>query len=173
MTFQEYNEDLFNDAPLEFYYILIGVFLMGIVVIVFFKGLRNGMMSIFQLLLLEYVMLLYCSTVFFRNVSDVRKFNLMPFWSYFEIIQKDSHNLVLDNTMNVLVFVPAGIITAIVFHGQGKWRIILGGCIMSVSIEVMQFLFKRGFAEFDDVFHNTLGCTIGVLVFCFLKKIFK
>ena len=95
----------------------------------------------------------------------------MPFWSYFEIIQKDSHYLVLENTMNVLVFVPVGMITAIVIHGQGKLRIILGGCIMSISIEVMQFLFKRGFAEFDDAFHNTLGCAIGVMVFCFLKKI--
>ena len=66
MTFKEYNEDLFNDVPSEIYYILIGVFLMGIVVIVFSKGLRKGMMSIFQLLLFEYVMLLYCSTVFFE-----------------------------------------------------------------------------------------------------------
>ena len=32
-------------------------------------------------------------------------------------------------------------------------------------IEVLQFVFKRGFAEFDDVFHNVVGCVIGFGVY--------
>ena len=39
--------------------------------------------------------------------------------------------------------------------------IIESGLIISVSIEEMQYFFHRGFAETDDVMHNTLGCLIG------------
>ena len=35
----------------------------------------------------------------------------------------------------------------------------------SVLIETLQFFLKRGFAEFDDVFHNGLGCMIGFGVY--------
>ncbi len=32
---------------------------------------------------------------------------------------------------------------------------------LSFAIESTQYVTKTGFAEFDDVFHNTLGCVIG------------
>ena len=35
------------------------------------------------------------------------------------------------------------------------------GFIFSSVIELSQLLLKRGLCEFDDVFHNTLGCVIG------------
>ncbi len=46
--------------------------------------------------------------------------------------------------------------------GRVKWlkALAIGGGF-SLLIEVLQFVFKRGFSEFDDVFHNVLGCAIG------------
>ena len=41
----------------------------------------------------------------------------------------------------------------------GKVLAVGGG--FSLLIEVLQFVSRRGFAEFDDVFHNVLGCAIG------------
>ena len=35
------------------------------------------------------------------------------------------------------------------------------GICLSVGIETLQFVFRKGFSEFDDVMHNTLGCLIG------------
>ena len=35
------------------------------------------------------------------------------------------------------------------------------GFIFSSVIELSQLALKRGLCEFDDVFHNTLGCVIG------------
>ncbi len=46
----------------------------------------------------------------------------------------------------------------------------MGMCI-SASIEVLQFFFHRGFAETDDVMHNTLGCAIGFLIVAIIKGI--
>lgn len=35
---------------------------------------------------------------------------------------------------------------------------------ISVSIEVIQLVTKRGFAETDDVMHNTVGCIVGYML---------
>ena len=35
------------------------------------------------------------------------------------------------------------------------------GFVFSSVIELSQLVLKRGLCEFDDVFHNTLGCVIG------------
>ena len=35
----------------------------------------------------------------------------------------------------------------------------------SVLIEVLQFVFKRGYAEVDDVLNNVVGCVIGYGVY--------
>lgn len=48
---------------------------------------------------------------------------------------------------------------------QGAWLITLAvGMGISLSIEAMQYIFHRGFAETDDVMHNTLGCVLGYML---------
>ena len=44
------------------------------------------------------------------------------------------------------------------------------GLLISVVIEVLQFVFKRGLCEVDDVIHNVLGCMIGYGVASILKR---
>lgn len=39
--------------------------------------------------------------------------------------------------------------------------VLMTGLVISVLIEAMQYFFHKGFAETDDVMHNTLGCMIG------------
>ena len=82
--------------------------------------------------------------------------------------------------MNVVVFVPIGILVGIVTlqkkKEKGGWKIGLAltlgvGFCISVSIEALQYFFKRGFSEFDDVFHNTLGCLIGFMIAAMIKGI--
>lgn len=63
--------------------------------------------------------------------------------------------------MNVVVFVPVGILLGAGFRSMTWWKVLMIGGGVSVSIEAMQFFLKRGFSEVDDVMHNTLGCLIG------------
>ena len=51
------------------------------------------------------------------------------------------------------------------FGRMKGWKVLLIGGGFSVLIETLQFVLKRGFAEFDDVFHNVLGCLIGFGVY--------
>lgn len=50
-----------------------------------------------------------------------------------------------------------------VFDKIKWWQVLLAGMLISCGIESLQFLLKRGFAEFDDVLHNSLGALSGGL----------
>lgn len=69
--------------------------------------------------------------------------------------------LLPENIMNVVVFVPVGVMAGVAFRGMTWMRALVIGAGASVGIEVLQFVFKKGFSEVDDVMHNTLGCVIG------------
>ena len=77
--------------------------------------------------------------------------------------------------MNVVVFIPVGMILGSLLRVKGSstseatksmtWFVVLMiGCGISVAIESLQFFMMRGFAEVDDVMHNTLGCILGYIL---------
>lgn len=64
--------------------------------------------------------------------------------------------------MNVIVFIPIGMILCSLLRVKGSWLVaLLIGCSISITIEALQFWFMKGFSEVDDVMHNTVGCLIG------------
>ena len=79
------------------------------------------------------------------------------------------HTLSLSQSIwdvaNVLAFVPIGLLLGCAFGRMKGLKMLLIGGGFSVLIETLQFFLKRGFAEFDDVFHNVLGCVIGYGVY--------
>ena len=161
--FRQYVIKLYQDVPTEVYEGLLSIFCIGVVGLLVFFGWKRGWKKIVGLLLAEYVFLIYSSTLIFRNYSESCGFEFTPFWSY------DRTDLIAENIMNVVVFVPVGILLGLVngswLKVKSSWLIaIILGMSISVSIEVMQYLFHRGFAETDDVMHNTLGCILGYLL---------
>ena len=66
-----------------------------------------------------------------------------------------------ENIMNVVVFVPVGVLFGLAMRRRNVWAALLVGAGLSAGIEVLQFVFNKGLAEVDDVMHNTLGCLIG------------
>lgn len=156
--FSNYAEELYKDIPIDVFEGLLSILCVGILAIVLFD--KHGWRKIVGLLLIEYVFFIYCSTVIFRTYSEERGYNLSPFWSY-EAILNGNDILLPQNIMNVIVFIPIGILLYL-WSSKGKWWKAIGtGCIISISIEAMQLVTKRGFCEVDDVIHNTLGCVIG------------
>ena len=162
--FKQYVISLYQDIPLEVYEGLLSIFCIGLVVFIAWKGFKSGLHYSAILLLVEYIFLLFCSTVFFRTTSELRKYDIHPFWSY-KAIQEGREDLLAENIMNVVVFIPVGMMLGSLLRGKGSWLFtLLIGCGISVSIEVLQFFFMRGFTELDDVMHNTLGCLLGWFV---------
>jgi glycopeptide antibiotics resistance protein len=159
--FKQYIISLYKDIPQEVYEGLLSVFCLGVVLFVAFKGLRTGLRWSLLLLLIEYVFLIFCSTVIFRPTSETSQYDFHPFWSY------DRPELFVENIMNVIVFIPVGMILGSLLRVKGSWLVVLLiGCSISITIEALQFCFMKGFSEVDDVMHNTVGCLIG---WCMVK----
>ena len=163
MTFKEYVQALYQDIPMNLCIGLLLVLCLGVVTIIGFYGWKRGWRKIGGLLLVEYIFMLLCSTVVFRATAEVRKYDWEPFWSY-KAIEEGRAELLPENIMNVVVFVPVGLLLASAFRYIKWWQVLGIGCLMSMSIEILQFVLKRGFAETDDVMHNTLGCVLGYML---------
>jgi hypothetical protein len=107
----EYVISLYRDIPMAVYEGLLSVLCLGTVVIIACYGFERGWRGIAGLILTEYIFLVYCSTVFFRIVKGVREYYYTPFWSY------DKPELRIENVMNVVVFVPVGLLLGCAIRG--------------------------------------------------------
>lgn len=59
---------------------------------------------------------------------------------------------------NILLFIPYGLL----FPWKDNWkRVLVTALVLSISIELSQFIFNLGWCEVDDVISNTLGAMIG------------
>ena len=164
--FKQYIISLYKDIPQEVYEGLLSVFCLGVVLFIAFKGVRTGFRWSSVLLLIEYIFLLFCSTVIFRPTGDTRQYDFHPFWSY------DRPELLVENIMNVVVFIPVGLLLGSAFKQMTWWKALLIGCSISITIEALQFWFMKGFSEVDDVMHNTVGCIMGYIIYSILVRIF-
>lgn len=167
----QYWDSLTTDIPDYIFQMILSIFCVGTVVFVVWKGVRKGMLYSSRLLLVVYLTIVYCSTILFRNSNEAFRYDFHPFWSY-SAISDGSSILLAENIMNVIVFIPVGMLIGLGFSKWPCWKAIGLGCMFSISIEALQFAFKRGFCEVDDVIHNTIGCIIGygigkVIVFSF------
>ena len=178
---RQYIINLYHDIPQEVYEGLLSIFCIGLVVFIAWKGFKTGLRYSATLLLIEYIFLLFCSTVIFRTTGATRQYDFHPFWSY------DRPDLLIENIMNVIVFIPVGMILASLIRVKGSWSkygswfkvngswliVLLIGCSISVTIEALQFRFMKGFSEVDDVMHNMVGCLIGYGVYAVARYGFE
>lgn len=166
--FVKYIIDLYQDVPTSVYEGLLSIFCLGSVVLVVIKGFPKGIKLSAALLAIEYVLLIYCTTVVFREYSENVGHDFTPFWSYSAIVN-GRNDLLAENIMNVVVLVPVGLLLSCVSYRLKWWLVLLIGFSISVSIEALQYFFYKGFSEVDDVFHNTLGCAIGIMIVAIIK----
>ena len=108
-----------------------------------------------------HVLFVICFTVIFRSNKPMFICFLRPFWSYTVL----NYRIIAESVLNVLMFVPVGFL----YGGSKKkvcWvEVLCLGLGLSVAIEVMQLLTRRGVCSIDDVIHNTIGSIIGYGLF--------
>lgn len=158
--FCQYLIDLYRGVPQYVYEGLLSMFCIGAVVLFATKGFERAWRTVAGLLLLEYLIMLYCSMVLFRPLGESPKCNFHSFWSY-SAIMSGRVELIPENVMNVLAFIIVGALLVCACRSLTLWKVTLIGGGMSLTIETSQFIFNRGIAEVDDVMHNTVGCLIG------------
>lgn len=110
------------------------------------------------LLTAAYVAFILYETLMFRESGNART-NFVLFSYADRFLTEQSVRVGVIN--NIWLFAPlgAGLYRII----QKKWVLVIP-FVMSVAIETTQYITGLGIAEFDDVFGNTMGGWIGVLV---------
>lgn len=158
--FIDYVVKLYKKVPTTLVEGLVLVSCLVAVLMMVRFGIRKGTRYLLGLLLFEYALFLYFTTVFVRTFKDNQEHDFRPFWSY-AAIQDGREQLLPEIIMNVVVFVPVGFLLGCAIKNMTWWKVMIIGTSVSGAIETMQFVYNRGFAEVDDVMHNTLGCMIG------------
>ena len=109
-------------------------------------------------LIAAYIAFILYETLMFRESGDARA-NLVLFSYAGKFLKEQSVRVGVIN--NIWLFIPLG--TGLYRWFQKKW-VLLVPFLMSVAIETTQYITGLGIAEFDDVFGNTMGGWIGMLV---------
>ena len=119
----------------------------------------------YWIVLLFYSYLLI-DTVFFARDAR-RSINLIPF----DMIAEQGFTLNVYG--NILMFVPLVLYFANFMKQFHFWKVL--GVIIgtSLSIEVLQYILKRGASDIDDLLLNTVGGLIGIVIYLVFKAIFK
>lgn len=153
---------------------LVVLFMVGSGFFLWEKGLREGLRVSSVLLLVEWVFLILCTAVIFRESGERSRINLIPLSSYFDIAE-DSYLIekAALNILNVALFIPIGLLLGLGFKEITWKNALLFGLVVSISIELLQFIFKRGLCETDDLIHNLLGCIIGFAIYNLFTSLIK
>ena len=114
--------------------------------------------SLSVVLTIVYVAFILYETLMFRESGDARM-NFVLFSYAGKFLKEQSVRVGVVN--NIWLFIPLGM--GLYRWFQKKW-VLLIPFVMSVAIETTQYITGLGIAEFDDVFGNTMGGWIGVLV---------
>lgn len=164
----EYVLNITGVVPTTFFEVTGCILVASLVLILFCKDVKKGFRLVFLIALIEYITLIYSSTVFCRLSLPERKYDFHPFWTYNAIM--DGENLYIGEIlMNIVMFIPVGLLLGFAIKGLKWWQVLLIGGGISFSIEILQFVLMRGFSEIDDIMHNTLGCMIGYGIYSLVR----
>ncbi len=169
---KDYVEALIRMLPSEIYESAASIFAIGVVSFVFWGGWKRGFKWSSGLLAIEYCLLILSNAVFYRKAADVRKMNLRPLWTYNEIALGDNA-LKYEIILNIVLFIPLGLLFGIIFRLSGWRKVFVLGCIASCVVELMQLVMMKGLCEIDDVIHNTLGTIIGFIFYSILEFLYR
>ena len=104
----------------------------------------------------------FASTVFTRRPEAAASYRLDLFWSWKKVFLEGNRGLLLENILNVILFLPLGfLLPAARGRRLGVGWACFCGLMVSAAIEVCQLVLRRGLFEWDDMVHNSLGCIFG------------
>ncbi len=150
-------------------------------------------------LLLLYILVILYETLLSRSITGYASYKLSLFWSYRRALSlyqgSDGWRLLITDSallkqiiLNILLYIPFGYLlpfarprlakpkrassrfSVIRVLGKFPWTIVLIGTLFSVGIEIAQLFFRLGLFELDDIFNNTVGCLLGVILYQLLLR---
>ena len=96
--------------------------------------------------------------------------NFVPFETimrYINYAQYFNMNLIIVNLLgNLLIFTPMGFLLPLLARRFRRvWPILFVGFFSSLAVETIQFIFRVGSSDIDDLILNTVGAWLGYLAY--------
>jgi len=128
-----------------------------------------------KVLFVIYLIALFWIIVFkfnapFSKLGYMRSINLIPFNESLIVNGKLDFREII---MNVVIFMPLGIYSGILFRKWTTGRKIFLFFLISFICEVFQFILGVGASDITDIINNTLGGVIGLIIYKGIEKISK
>lgn len=127
-------------------------------------------------LFIVYIMLL-TGVILFKlpfyseKLSDgIRVINLIPLQGSFD---ENGVILLREIIQNILIFIPLGIYIYMMKYERPLMKKALPVIVLSLTFEVIQFIFAIGRTDVTDILGNSLGGVIGIGIYALLRGIFK
>ena len=170
---------LYTYFPLQFYICLtIDLLIVAFGVVFAILMHKNGRFDKAQLIacivLFNWAAFVLFLTVLGRrmNRNSFDNYNLDFFSCYRNIIFDKNENALNSTLENIVLFIPIGVTLPIILKNKHRFLIsIIISFLFSLLIEISQLFLKSGLFEIDDLFNNTLGALLGIILVCIWIKI--
>jgi glycopeptide antibiotics resistance protein len=89
------------------------------------------------------------------------------------IFSKDALNYLTDFLLNIIIFIPFGILFPTLTKKRTFFRFLLVAFLISLTFEIFQLITLWGQFDVDDLISNSLGFIVGYLFYLFILKDMK
>ena len=123
-----------------------------------------------------YIITLLVITIVAREAREEQPVYMIPFGDLYFIIKNRYpwyvDNIILLNALNAALFIPYGFLAREVM--RGKMLIpLLSSIAVSLVIEILQLITKKGVFDINDIMYNTIGALIGCGLYALYKIILR
>ncbi len=138
--------------------------------------MKKSLRVLLWVLLLCYLAVLLRITVFRSDfgahaLCSNGKILWIPFVELLRIFRYDKAMFLYLFVGNLIWFMPLGFLLPILTGGRS--RVIFCGFLLSLYIEVSQYVFGTGVSEVEDLILNTLGTALGYLCCLLFRRIHR
>ncbi len=105
-----------------------------------------------------------------EELPHLRNISLIPFAESVIVNGKVDFSEIFQN---LFAFIPFGVLISTISENKSFLQKLLPAFFVSLTFEVLQFIFSIGASDITDVITNTLGGLIGIGIFMVLRKLFK
>lgn len=131
-------------------------------------GILGWTLFIIYLVILVWI-ILFKSVFSWDDLPHMRSINLIP---YGQSMITNGKISVSELWQNVVAFVPLGIYLGMIGSKGRIWKKIVIAALVSLILEVLQYILAVGASDITDIINNTIGGVIGIIIYSVLYFIF-
>ncbi|WP_250672968.1 VanZ family protein (plasmid) [Paraclostridium ghonii] len=132
------------------------------------KKFTTGLFIVYFLVLTW--MVLFKMSFSFQDLGRLRSINLIPYHA--SVITNGGIDM-KEIIYNIIGFIPFGIYICMIKDNWSTLKKIISIAGVSLSYEVLQYVFAVGGSDITDLIGNTLGGIIGIVIYFLISKLCK